>query len=184
MSLLRTGWEVQGQYNGVTKGYMEEDTVSGWASWYLYLSWGVAERSSSLSKKSGLWGACSYGINWLARTGQTGLTVQRDRNRLEKGVASGTTVVGNRLGSSTLALDVRQASGSGGCHQFHCVAGGAEYCVCCSWIYLTEYLIRSSLFFGFEKESISYFPLLLFEFTRTKFSSLLATLYIWNTSTM
>ena len=90
----------------------------------------MAARSSYLSKKSGLWGACSYGINWLARTGQTGLIGQKELTRLDEGVERGTTLVGNILVASQLALDVRQALGSGGCHRFHCVAGGVEYCVC------------------------------------------------------
>ena len=52
-----------------------------------------------------------------------------------------------------------------------------------TWIYLTEYLIRSSLFFGFWKRNFFFLPSPYFKFMRTMFYSLLSTLYIWNTST-
>ena len=51
---------------------------------------------------------------------------------------------------------------------------------CHTWIYFTEHLVRFSLFLVLEnKFFLPSFPF--FEFTRTMFSSLLSTIYIWNT---
>ena len=119
LSLMRTGWEVWGWYKGWTKGDMLVDARSGWASWYLSLFWFVFAGSSYCLDKLGVWGAWPYRRDWLARTGWTDLMIRRYLTGRYKGRAGGLMVTGEGLGPTLLALEMRWATRSGGCHHFH-----------------------------------------------------------------
>ena len=117
--LMRTDWVWRGRYKCITKEEIIDDAGSGWASWYISLSWGVAKVSSNRSEKLSLWGTCPYWINWLARTSCTGLIGRRGQTGRDEGRAGGSTVARDRLGAPPLNLEICRAAGSGGFHQFH-----------------------------------------------------------------
>ena len=85
---------------------MVSDAVSGWDSWYLK----VCQRDHYIIffylEKLGLWGACPYGINWLARTVRTGLMGWREHTGQDKGEAGGLMLEGNGSGMPSLAIEV------------------------------------------------------------------------------
>ena len=80
VSLMRTGWVGRGRHKWRANGDMVVNAGSRWYSWYLSLSWGVAEGSLNHSEKLDLWRSWLYERNWLARTGRNGLTGWRDWN--------------------------------------------------------------------------------------------------------